>query len=49
MHTLPDRPAAVLDTKPLTPEVAAFVGELLRRNGDPLRSHTLQAVYTWLT
>jgi hypothetical protein len=35
-------------TRPITPEVAGFVGELLRREGDPRRSRAVQAVHAWL-
>jgi WD40 repeat protein/predicted amidohydrolase len=48
VRTIPERPADVLTTKPITPEIAAFVGELLRREGDPKRSKTLQALHAWL-
>lgn len=47
--TVADRPAEVLATRPLTPEVVAFVGEILRRAGDPREARAARAVSAWLT
>jgi WD40 repeat protein len=44
VRTLPERPADVLATRPITREVAAFVGEVLRREGNPKQSRAVQAV-----
>jgi predicted amidohydrolase len=50
LRTLPERPAEVLATpRPITPEVAGFLGELLRREGDPRRALAIQAVQAWLS
>jgi WD40 repeat protein len=48
VRTLPERPTDVLTTQPITPEVAAFVGEVLRGEGDPKQSQAVSAVRTWL-
>jgi WD40 repeat protein/predicted amidohydrolase len=49
IRTLPDSPERVLDAlAPITGEIASFVGELLRREGDPKRSAAVQAVQAWL-
>ena len=49
IRTLPDAPEKALDTSaPVTAEVASFVGELLRREGEPQRSAAIQAVQAWL-
>ncbi|WP_437310231.1 pentapeptide repeat-containing protein [Sorangium sp. So ce388] len=47
--TLPERPEEALRTKPLTQEVAAFVGEILRTSGDPKRAAAVRAVQSFLT
>jgi WD40 repeat protein len=45
----PERPKEVLTTKPITPEVAAFVGEILRRQGGvPRDSMAVRRVQAWL-
>ena len=49
VRTLPERPVEALTTRPITQEVAAFVGELLRRDGEPKRSLTYQSLRSWLT
>jgi hypothetical protein len=50
VRTLPERPAEVLATpRPITPEVAGFLGELLRREGDPRRAVAIHAVQAWLS
>jgi WD40 repeat protein/predicted amidohydrolase/energy-coupling factor transporter ATP-binding protein EcfA2 len=49
MRTLPERPVDALTTRPFTQEVAGFLGELLRRDGDPKRSLTFQTLRSWLT
>jgi WD40 repeat protein/predicted amidohydrolase len=49
VHTLPERPLEALRTRALTPEVAAFVGEILRREGEPRTSSTVRAVQQFLT
>ena len=49
VHTLVDRTADVLSTRPLTPEVTAFVGEILRRQENPRESSAVRAVQVWLT
>jgi uncharacterized protein YjbI with pentapeptide repeats/predicted amidohydrolase len=46
--TMVERPFASLATKRLTPEVTSFVGEVLRRRGDPKQSAAVQAVRDWL-
>jgi len=48
VHTLAARPAEVLETRPITQEVAAFVGEILRREEDPRASAPVRAVQSWL-
>src|SRR5262249_24121947 len=47
--TLPDRPAEALATKPITVEVAAFVGEILRRARGPREARAVRAVAAWLS
>lgn len=49
MATLPERPAEALTTKPITAEVANFVGEILRREGEPREAGAVRAVQAWLT
>ncbi|AKJ00312.1 High-affnity carbon uptake protein Hat/HatR [Archangium gephyra] len=49
VHTLPERPLDALRTRPLTPEVAAFVGEILRREGEPRSTQAVKAVHRFLT
>ncbi|WP_438029227.1 eIF2A-related protein [Sorangium sp. So ce233] len=46
--TLPERPEEALRTKPITQEVTAFVGEILRRSGDPKRTGPVHAVQSFL-
>ncbi|XYI01494.1 eIF2A-related protein [Sorangium sp. So ce1128] len=46
--TLPERPFEALLTKPITDEVAAFVGETLRMRGEPRRSAAVRAVQGFL-
>ncbi|MCA9694151.1 MAG: pentapeptide repeat-containing protein, partial [Myxococcales bacterium] len=49
LRGLVERPAEVLDTRPLSPEVLTFVHELLRRaGGDPRRSQALRSLHRWL-
>jgi len=48
VKTAGQRPAEVLDTQPITPEVAAFVGELLRREGAPRESTLIRELQAWL-
>ncbi|MDC0743594.1 SIR2 family protein [Polyangium mundeleinium] len=48
VKTLPLKPAEALATMPLTPEVAAFVGEVLRRDGEPKKSAAVLATQSWL-
>lgn len=45
---LPTRTEEVLRTRPLTREVIGFVGELLRRQGDPATTPAVAAVQRWL-
>ncbi|MBL9005301.1 MAG: pentapeptide repeat-containing protein [Myxococcales bacterium] len=40
VRTLPTHPEEALATRPLTAEVASFVGELLKREGDPREAST---------
>ncbi|HYO67455.1 MAG TPA: pentapeptide repeat-containing protein, partial [Archangium sp.] len=49
VHTLPERPLDALRTRSLTPEVAAFVGEILRREGEPRSTEAVRAVQRFLT
>ncbi|WP_437899842.1 pentapeptide repeat-containing protein [Sorangium sp. So ce124] len=46
--TLPERPEAALRTRPITQEVAAFVGEILRADGEPRRASAVRAVQSFL-
>ncbi|WP_437986160.1 eIF2A-related protein [Sorangium sp. So ce117] len=46
--TLAERPIEALRTKPITREVAAFVGELLRTFGEPRRAGAVHAVQSFL-
>ncbi|HZI08165.1 MAG TPA: pentapeptide repeat-containing protein, partial [Archangium sp.] len=48
VHTLPERPLEALRTRPLAPEVAAFVGEILRREGEPRSTEAVRAVQRFL-
>ena len=48
VRTLPSQPQKMLDTRPLTREVCAFVGELLRRDGDWQQSTVVLSVSEWL-
>lgn len=48
VHTVALRPKDVLDTMPITPEVAIFVGEILRRQGDPKASAAVRRMQGWL-
>jgi len=49
VHTIAQRPKAVLNTKPLTKEVAAFMGEILRREGGAKEAGAVRAMQAWLT
>ncbi|MCB9759562.1 MAG: NACHT domain-containing protein [Alphaproteobacteria bacterium] len=44
-----ERPAELLTTHPLTPEVAAFVGEILRISGEVRGHPVVEALSGWLT
>ncbi|WP_437680875.1 pentapeptide repeat-containing protein [Sorangium sp. So ce131] len=46
--TLAERPLEALRTKPITQEVAAFVGEILRTRGEPRRAAAVRAVQSFL-
>ncbi|WP_437490498.1 pentapeptide repeat-containing protein [Sorangium sp. So ce1014] len=46
--TLPERPEEALRTRPITQEVAAFVGEILRTRGEPRRAGAVRAVQAFL-
>ncbi|WP_437717656.1 pentapeptide repeat-containing protein [Sorangium sp. So ce448] len=46
--TLPERPEEALRTRPITQEVAAFVGEILRTDGEPKRALAVRAVQSFL-
>ncbi|WP_437281606.1 pentapeptide repeat-containing protein [Sorangium sp. So ce375] len=46
--TLPERPEEALRTRPITQEVAAFVGEILRADGEPRRASAVRAVQSFL-
>ncbi|XXT23222.1 pentapeptide repeat-containing protein [Sorangium sp. So ce429] len=46
--TLPERPEEALRTKPITQEVAAFVGEILRTRGEPKRTGAVRAAQSFL-
>ncbi|WP_437727631.1 pentapeptide repeat-containing protein [Sorangium sp. So ce861] len=46
--TLAERPIEALRTKPITREVAAFVGEILRTFGEPRRAGAVRAVQSFL-
>jgi WD40 repeat protein/predicted amidohydrolase len=46
--TLEAQPQQTLDTRPLTRESAAFLGELLRRKGNPLESPAVQTLQALL-
>ncbi|WP_438043395.1 eIF2A-related protein [Sorangium sp. So ce128] len=46
--TLAERPLEALRTKPITREVAAFVGEILRTFGEPRRAAAVRAVQSFL-
>jgi hypothetical protein len=46
--TLPKQPRQALDTRPLTPEVAALLGEILRRKGNPRLSEAVRSVQSFL-
>ncbi|WP_437959880.1 pentapeptide repeat-containing protein [Sorangium sp. So ce119] len=46
--TLPERPEEALRTKPITYEVAAFVGEILKSSGEPSRARAVRAVQSLL-
>ncbi|WP_437758951.1 eIF2A-related protein [Sorangium sp. So ce1389] len=46
--TLPERPEEALWTRPVTQEVAAFVGEILRADGEPRRASAVRAVQSFL-
>lgn len=48
VRTLPVRPGEALTTKRLTPEVAAFVGEVLRQKGVARESAAVRGVQRWL-
>lgn len=48
VRTVLDRPAEVLATRPMTREVAAFVGEVLRREGAPKQARAVNAVRKFL-
>ncbi len=48
VRTLRERPRDALGTRPLTGEVIAFVGEILRRHGDPADAEAVRAVQAWL-
>ncbi|MBL9102329.1 MAG: pentapeptide repeat-containing protein [Myxococcales bacterium] len=48
IRTLAARPEEALKTLPLTREVVAFVGGLLRRGGEPRAAVCVLAVQTWL-
>ncbi|MCK6589503.1 MAG: pentapeptide repeat-containing protein, partial [Polyangiaceae bacterium] len=48
VNTIAERPKAVLSTKPLTKEVAAFMGEILRRKGGAKEAHAVRAMQAWL-
>jgi WD40 repeat protein len=48
VNTIAERPKAVLNTKPLTKEVAAFMGEILRRKGGAKEANAVRAMQTWL-
>ena len=44
VRTLPQHPEEALTTRPLTQEVASFVGELLKREGDPRQALALRGL-----
>ncbi|XXY21232.1 pentapeptide repeat-containing protein [Sorangium sp. So ce216] len=46
--TLPERPEEALRTRPITQEVAAFVGEILRTRGEPRHAGAMRAVQAFL-
>ncbi|MGK3964601.1 pentapeptide repeat-containing protein [Sorangium sp. So ce118] len=46
--TLAERPIEALRTKPITREVATFVGEILRTFGEPRRAGAVRAVQSFL-
>ncbi|WP_437535823.1 pentapeptide repeat-containing protein [Sorangium sp. So ce726] len=46
--TLPERPEEALRTRPITQEVAAFVGEILRADGEPRRASAVRVVQSFL-
>ncbi|XXX80807.1 pentapeptide repeat-containing protein [Sorangium sp. So ce134] len=46
--TLAERPIEALRTKPITREVAAFVGDILRTSGEPRRAGAVRAVQSFL-
>ncbi|WP_437552517.1 pentapeptide repeat-containing protein [Sorangium sp. So ce367] len=46
--TLPERPEEALRTRPITQEVAAFVGEILRADGEPRRANGVRAAQSFL-
>ncbi|WP_437290536.1 pentapeptide repeat-containing protein [Sorangium sp. So ce406] len=46
--TLPERPEEALRTRPITQEVAAFVGEILRNAGEPKHAGAVRAVQSFL-
>ncbi|WP_437970573.1 pentapeptide repeat-containing protein [Sorangium sp. So ce260] len=46
--TLAERPLEALRTKPITREVAAFVGEILSTSGEPRRAGAVRAVQSFL-
>ncbi|TKD09165.1 SIR2 family protein [Polyangium fumosum] len=48
VRTLPMKPVEALTTKRLTPEVAAFVGEVLRRGGEPKDAAAVRVIQDWL-
>ncbi|HLL03000.1 MAG TPA: pentapeptide repeat-containing protein [Myxococcaceae bacterium] len=49
VRTLPERPLESLRTRPLTQEVAAFVGEIVRREGEPREARAVRALRSFLT
>ncbi|WP_437839308.1 eIF2A-related protein [Sorangium sp. So ce1153] len=46
--TLAERPLEALRTKPITREIAAFVGEILRTSGEPRRAGAVRSVQSFL-
>ncbi|HLM72961.1 MAG TPA: pentapeptide repeat-containing protein, partial [Polyangiaceae bacterium] len=48
VNTIAERTKEVLNTKPLTKEVAAFMGEILRRSGGAKETPAVRAMRTWL-